>query len=73
MGTHLNRRTELQFVERQGIVLESAHGPVVTFAAAAAGERIRGNWWSHPKSHQIFALTRLGRNGKITYADQEVR
>jgi hypothetical protein len=41
MGTPLNRRTELQFVERQGIVLESAHGPVVTFAAAAAGERIR--------------------------------
>jgi hypothetical protein len=83
MDTRVNRRTALQFVERQGIVLESAHGPVVTFADAAAGERIRGNSWSHPKSHQIFALTRLVRNspdvlvcrlvdGKITYVHRRV-
>jgi hypothetical protein len=83
MDAHVNRRTALQFVERHGIVLESAHGPVVTFADAAAGERIRGNWWSHPKSHRIFALTRLVRNspdvlvcrlveGKITYAHRRL-
>jgi hypothetical protein len=83
MDTHVNLRTALRFVERHGIVLESAHGPVVTFADAAAGERIRGNWWSHPKSHQIFALTRLVRNspdvlvcrlvdGKITYVHRRV-
>jgi len=83
MDTHMNCKTALQFVERHGIVLESAHGPVVTFADAAAGERIRGNWWSHPKSHQIFALTRLVRNspdvlvcrlvdGKITYVHRRV-
>lgn len=74
----MNRRTVLQFIERHGIVLESAHGPVATFADAVAGERVRGNWWSHPMSHQIFALTRLLRDsphvlvcrpvdGKITY------
>jgi len=79
----VNRKTALQFVERHGIVLESAHGPVVTFTDAAVGERIRGNWWSHPKSHQIFALTRLVRNspdvlvcrlvdGKITYVHRRV-
>ena len=79
----MSRRTALKFVERHGIVLESAHGPVVTFADAAAGERVRGNWWSHPKSHQIFALTRLVRNspdvlvcrlvdGKITYVHRRV-
>ena len=73
----------MRFVERNGIVLEAAHGPVLTFADAAAGERVRGNWWSHPKSHQIFALTRLVRNspdvlvcrlvdGKITYVHRRV-
>jgi hypothetical protein len=83
MDTLVNRGTALQFVERHGIVLESAHGPVVTFADAAAGERIRGSWWSHPKSHQIFALTRLVRSspdvlvcrlvdGKITYVHRRV-
>ena len=35
----MNRRTALQFVQRHGIILESAHGPVVTFADAVAGER----------------------------------
>ena len=30
--------------------------------SAVAGERGRGNWWSHPMSHQIFALTRLLRD-----------
>ena len=79
----MNRRTALQFVERHGIVLESAHGPVATFADAVAGERVRGNWWSHPMSHQIFALTRLVRNspdvlvcrlvdGKITYVHRRL-
>ena len=79
----INHRTALKFVERHGIVLESAHGQVVTFADAAAGERVRGNWWSHPKSQQIFALTRLVRNspdvlvcrlvdGKITYVHRRV-
>jgi hypothetical protein len=79
----VTRRAAVRFVERHGIVLESAHGPVVTFADAAAGERIRGNWWSHSKSHEIFALTRAVRkspdvlvcrlvDGKITYVHRRV-
>jgi hypothetical protein len=79
----VNRRSALLFVERHGVVLESAHGPVPTFADAAANEPIRGNWWSHPESHQIFALTRALRNspdvlvcrlvgGKITYVHRRL-
>jgi len=67
----------LSFVERNGIVLESAHGRVPTFADFVAGERVT-RWWSHPKSKLIFALTRAIRDstdvltcrfidGKITY------
>ncbi len=81
--THVNRRDALRFVERHGVVLESAHGPVPTFVDAAAGERVRGNWWSHPRSHQIFALTRAVRGspdvlvcrlvtGKITYVHRRL-
>ena len=79
----MNRRTALQYIRRHGIVLESAHGPVVTFADAAAGARIRGSWWAHPKSHQIFWLTRAVRessdvlvcrlvDGKITYVHRRL-
>src|SRR6185369_9557438 len=38
----------LSFVETEGIVLESAHGKVATFADFVAGERVT-RWWSHPK------------------------
>jgi hypothetical protein len=72
-----------QFIRRHGIVLESAHGSVVTFADAVVGARIRGSWWAHPKSHQIFWLTRAVRespqvlvcrvvDGKITYVHRRL-
>ena len=47
----------LSFVETNGIVLESAHGRVPTFADFVAGQRVT-RWWSHPKGRLIFALTR---------------
>jgi hypothetical protein len=47
----------LSFVETNGIVLESAHGRVPTFADFVAGERV-SRWWSHPKGRLIFKLTR---------------
>lgn len=67
----------LSFVEKEGIVLESAHGRVPTFADFVAGERVT-RWWSHPKGRLIFALTRAIRDspdvlicrlieGKVTY------
>jgi hypothetical protein len=43
------------FVAEHGIVLASAHHAVVpSLAAAVAGERIRGSWWAHRRSHDIF-------------------
>src|SRR5678816_421322 len=51
----------LGFVETNGIVLESAHGRVPTFADFVAGERVT-RWWGHPKGRLIFALTRAMRD-----------
>jgi hypothetical protein len=68
----------MAFLGLHGIVLESARGPVPNLAEAVAGERIRGNWWGHPKGQDIFAATRILRSspdvlvcrligGKVTY------
>jgi hypothetical protein len=68
----------IAFVRSHGIILESARGRVPNLAEAAAGERIRGGWWGHPKGQVIFAATRAVRNspdvfvcrllgGKVTY------
>lgn len=47
----------LAFVERHGVVLEAARGPVPSLAEAIGGGPIRGSWWGHPKGHEIFAAT----------------
>jgi hypothetical protein len=60
----MTRRQALAFVRRHGVVLESARGTAPSLADAVAGEPIRGSWWSHPKSHEIFALTRSVRESK---------
>jgi hypothetical protein len=44
----------LAFVKRHGVVLQAARGPAPSLAEAIAGEPIRGSWWGHPKSHEIF-------------------
>ncbi len=73
----------LRFLDRHGVILESAQGPVPSLAAEVAGEPLRGNWWSHEKSEQIFLLTRQMRaaeevlicrlvNGKITYVHRRL-
>ena len=51
----------LRFVRTHGVVLESASGPVPSLAAAIVGEPLRGNWWGHPQSHEIFKVTRAVR------------
>lgn len=43
------------FVERHGVVLASARGPVPNVAEAVAGGPIRGSWWAHPRGKQVFA------------------
>jgi hypothetical protein len=61
----------------QGMLLESARGPLPNVAEMVAGEPIRGSWWGHPAGHAIFETinvladspdvvrTRLV-NGKVT-------
>jgi hypothetical protein len=71
------------FVAKQGVVLESARGPVPSLASAIAGEAIHGSWWGHPRSRAIFRATRAVRDapdvlvcrlldGKITYVHRRV-
>ena len=76
-------RQAAAFVRKHGIVLESAAGPVPSVAAAIAGEPIRGSWWAHPLSHEIFELTRGIRDrddilvcrlvdGKVTFVHRRL-
>jgi hypothetical protein len=46
----------LAFVERYGVVLQAARGPVPSLAETVAGGPIRGSWWGHPKGKEIFRL-----------------
>src|SRR5258707_2930047 len=46
----------IAFVRQHGVVLVSANGAVPRLTEAIAGESIKGSWWAHPKSHQIFAI-----------------
>ena len=73
----------LAFIKRHGIVLESARGPVPSFAAKVAGEPIDGVWWSHPKGNEISLLSRVIREspevlvcrivvGKVTYVHRHL-
>jgi hypothetical protein len=73
----------IQFVEQQGVVLESAKGSRPNLAEAVAGEPIRGNWWGHQKGSAIFRATRAVRDssdvlvcrlldGKVTYVHRRL-
>jgi len=79
----MTTRRALAFIRKHGVVLESAHGPVPSLAEVTAGEPFRGSWWSHPMSHEIFAVTRAVRdsdevlvcrliNGKITFVHRRL-
>src|SRR3989441_11565860 len=73
----------LAFIRKHGVVLEAARGPVPSLAEAIAGGPVRGSWWSHPKSHEIFAVTRAIRDsdevlvcrlikGKVTFVHRRL-
>ena len=73
----------LAFVKKHGVVLESARGSVPSLAEAIAGERIRGSWWGHEKSHEIFAAVTAVREssevlvcrvvgGKVTFVHRRL-
>lgn len=74
----MSPRQAILFVKKCGIALESARGPVPNLAETIAGETIRGSWWGHRKSGQIFVCSRAIRasrdvlvcrlmGGKVTY------
>jgi hypothetical protein len=56
----------LAWVYEQGVVLQSARGPVPNLAEQIAGEPIRGSWWGHSRGHEIFAvLNRLRASDEV--------
>jgi hypothetical protein len=47
---------ELDWVREQGVVMQSARGPVPSLAERVAGGPIRGSWWGHPSGHEIYRV-----------------
>ena len=79
----MTSRQALAFIRKHGVVLEAAQGPVPSLAEVIAGAPIRGSWWSHPKSHEIFSVTRAVRDsddvlvcrlikGKVTFVHRRL-
>ena len=73
----------LDFVAQQGIVLESARGPVPNLAELIAGGPANGSWWAHPKAHAVHMVTRAVRrspevlvcrlvNKKVTFVHSQL-
>ncbi|MDQ6651358.1 MAG: hypothetical protein M3Y84_01305 [Acidobacteriota bacterium] len=68
----------ISFIKEHGVVLASARGPVPRLTEAIVNEPIKGSWWVHPKSHQIFTVLQAVThsedvlvcrlvNGKVTF------
>jgi hypothetical protein len=56
----------MAWIAEQGVVLQSARGPVPNVAQFVAGEPIRGSWWGHPAGKEIYAvLNALDESGDI--------
>jgi hypothetical protein len=51
----------MAFVREHGVVLVSANGPVPKVTESIARGPIKGSWWGHPKSHEIFRTLELLR------------
>jgi len=79
----MNPREALAFVERHGVVLQAARGPVPSLAEAVVGGRIRGSWWGHPRGGQIYAAAEAVSespdvlvcklvDGKVTYVHRRL-
>jgi hypothetical protein len=47
---------ELTWLREQGVVMQSARGPVPSLAEWVAGGPIRGSWWGHPSGHEIYRV-----------------
>jgi len=73
----------IAFVAEHGVVLAAAQGPVPRLAEVIANEPIKGSWWAHPKSHQIFTIFQALSdsdvilvcrlvNGKVTFVHRRL-
>ncbi|HEY0463784.1 MAG TPA: hypothetical protein VGC79_06225 [Polyangiaceae bacterium] len=73
----------LAFVEKHGVVLQAARGPVPSFAEYVTGGPIKGSWWAHAKGHEIFELATVVSEhadvlvcklitGKVTYVHRRL-
>ena len=76
-------RQALSFVQKHGVVLASANGPVPRMTEIIAEEPIKGSWWGHPKSRQIYSVLRILENspdilvcrlvnGKVTFVHRRL-
>ncbi|HEY5437996.1 MAG TPA: hypothetical protein VIJ99_03770 [Acidimicrobiales bacterium] len=56
--SHVEDLTRLTrtWVEEQGVVLQSARGPIPNVAEFIAGEPIRGSWWGHAAGKMIYEI-----------------
>jgi len=54
----------MAFVKKHGVVLVSAKGPVPRLTEAIVNEPIKGSWWAHPRSRDIFAILQIVANSK---------
>lgn len=73
----------ISFIKAHGVVLASAKGPVPRLVEAIVKEQIKGSWWAHPRSHQIFAILQVVThskdvlvcrlvNGKVTFVHRRL-
>jgi len=46
----------IEFIRKCGVVLASGKGPVPRLTEAIVNGPIKGSWWGHPGSHQIYAI-----------------
>ncbi len=58
-------RQAMDFIRYHGVVLEAAKGLEPSLAERVVGEPIRGSWWGHPKSQEIYELTTRIRDSKV--------
>jgi hypothetical protein len=62
----------LEWVREQGVVLQSARGPVPNLAERVAGAPIRGSWWGHPAGQEIYAVLNRVRSSPDVIATRLV-
>jgi len=55
----MNAEGALAFVRNHGVVLVSARGRVPRLTEAIAGKPVKGSWWAHPMSRQIYSILQV--------------